>query len=70
MIPRLTTTEMNAEHTIRPYAGWQLLEWDGQAREILICKSRAAHERTKAKNLVILCDAAAATWLRSRAAQV
>ena len=66
MIPRLTTTAVNAEHLSQDYAGWQLLEVDTNAGEILICKPWAAWEYTKSKNLLILYEGTAAAWLRSR----
>ena len=68
MIPRLTATD--GGHTVQHYLGWHLLETDQETSDILICKSCAASDRTRAKDLVILGDALAAAWMKAMTAPV
>ena len=68
MIPRLTAAR-KAECLARDYMGWDLLEVDGSAGEILICKPCApAWSYTRSKHLLILCSDLAAAWQRNAAA--
>jgi hypothetical protein len=63
MIPRLTASQGEAEFLAYGYGGWNLLEVDSSAEEILICKPcTAAWIYTRSKHLLILCGEAAAIW--------
>ena len=63
MLPRLEPTSDDLYKELRPYLGWWLLETDTTSGEILICKPNQVWERTRAKDLLILCGEAAAVWL-------
>jgi hypothetical protein len=55
----------------RDYVGWDLLEVDSNAEEILICKPcTAAWIYTRSKHLLILCGEAAAIWQLNAAESV
>ena len=71
MIPRLMATGEKAVCLAHVYLGWQLLEVDDSAKEILICKPCAtAWAYTKSKDLLILCGEVAIAWQRYSAASV
>ena len=71
MIPRLTALAGKAECLAHDYAGWDLLEVDSHAEEILICKPcTAAWTFTRSKHLLILCGEAAASWQLNAAVSV
>jgi hypothetical protein len=63
-IPRLTALGDQAECLAQLYTGWELLEADDPAAEILICKPCPPWEYTKSKNLLILYGEAAVAWQR------
>ncbi len=66
MIPHLTALGEKAERLANNYVGWQLLEIDEDAEEILICKPcTSAWAYTKSQHLLILCGEAAAAWQRN-----
>jgi hypothetical protein len=68
MIPRLTASSEKVERLVRDYAGWELLEVDKSAGEILICKPCTAEwAYTKSKHLLILYGEAATVWQCNRA---
>ena len=67
MFPRLQSFSHTPHDVIRPYLGWQLLEIDAEASEILICKPCCGcDEHTRSKHLLILSGRLARVWLRSR----
>lgn len=69
MIPRLTAIDEKAESLAHDYVNWDLLEVDGSAEEILICKPCASEwSYTRSKHLLILCSELAAAWQRNAAA--
>ena len=69
MIPRLKAIDEKAECLAQEYMGWELLEVDDSAEEILICKPCSpAWSYTRSKHLLILCGELAAAWQRSMAA--
>ena len=71
MIPRLKAIDEKAECLAQDYMGWELLEVDDSAEEILICKSCApAWSYTRSKHLLILCGELAVAWQRNTAASV
>ena len=71
IIPRLTAAAGKAERLVYDYVGWELLDVDNRAQEILICKRCAAPwEYTRSKHLLILCGEAAIAWQRSAAASL
>lgn len=69
MIPRLVAALGKAECLAHDYTGWDLLEVDSNAEEILICKPCApAWVYTRSKHAIILCGEAALVWQRNWAA--
>lgn len=69
LIPRLTATAGKAERLVHDYVGWELLDVDYRAQEILICKRCAPPwEYTRSQHLLILCGQAAIAWQRNAAA--
>jgi hypothetical protein len=63
MIPRLAALAEKAECLAHDYLGWELLEVDESAEEILICKPcAAAWSYTRSKHLLILCGEVAVAW--------
>ena len=63
MLPLFEPTSDDLYKELRPYLGWRLLATDTFSGEMLICKPRKERERTKAKDLLILCGEAAVVWL-------
>lgn len=69
MIPRLVAALGKAECLADDFAGWDLLEVDSNAEEILICKPCApAWVYTRSKHAIILCGEAALAWQRNSSA--
>lgn len=67
MIPRLTASADEAEHLAHSYTGWELLEVDDVANEILICKPCTDEwAYTKSKHLLILYGEVAIVWQYNR----